>query len=412
MRLSKKLFFLLVLLLPLNLGKHFELRGSYVWGTLSDYLVPVIYIQDLLIFLILLFWLLEKGLPSFSTLLKFLNQKTIQIAVLFCASVFFSVLSSERSVPSFFIFLRIGLNLLLFFYILFEVSPEKDFPVVTKLLAANVLFLGILAIFQFIKQGSVFNNYLFFGEQPYSNLTWGVAKEYVFGASRIPAYGLFRHPNIFGGYLSIILLWVFSRYKDGQVFKFAFYLGLAALLLTFSYVAWAGFILGFISFLYIGHYKKGSYLKKKQNVTYMFLILFFIVNSLTPFFVYFTREASFYRRGNLLNTSLLVIKKFPLFGIGPGSFVSHADELLFMQPVHNIFLLVFSECGVFSLVLFMVLLMQGLFKQLNPSYFSLFLISVLQVLFIGSLDHYFWTIHQTFLLLWMILGFVLKDSRL
>ena len=52
---AKKLFFLLILLLPLNLGKHFVIKDSYVLGLLIDYLIPTIFVQDILVFLIILY---------------------------------------------------------------------------------------------------------------------------------------------------------------------------------------------------------------------------------------------------------------------------------------------------------------------------------------------------------------------
>ena len=46
--LRRIVFYTLLLCLPLNLGYHFILKTSYLHGTLIDYLVPVIYVQDIL----------------------------------------------------------------------------------------------------------------------------------------------------------------------------------------------------------------------------------------------------------------------------------------------------------------------------------------------------------------------------
>ena len=48
--LDKLVFYLLIIFLPINLGKHFEILDSYVWGFLSDYLIPTVYVQDILVF--------------------------------------------------------------------------------------------------------------------------------------------------------------------------------------------------------------------------------------------------------------------------------------------------------------------------------------------------------------------------
>lgn len=94
---SKRLFYLLIFFLPLNLGKHFILRDSFVSGLLVDYLIPTIYIQDVLILLILGASLFERRKDfSFFKLKEFLNRREIQLGLLFMFSVFLSVLSGFR----------------------------------------------------------------------------------------------------------------------------------------------------------------------------------------------------------------------------------------------------------------------------------------------------------------------------
>lgn len=412
MKLSKKIFLILIFLIPLNLGKHFEILGSYVWGVLSDYLIPVVYVQDLLIFLILIFWFFEKMPFSFTHFKKFLNRESVPAVFLFIFSLFFSVLSSSRMFATFTVFLRIFLYTLFYFYIMSEVSLEKDGSLIIKALSVNTIFLGLLAAAQFIKQGSVFNNYLFLGEQPYSSAAWNVAKESIFGTTKIPSYGLFRHPNVFGGYLAIVLVWIFSKFKQGLLYKAAFILGGVSLILTFSYTAWTAFLLGIAGYVYIVKYKKVDYLVKKQNCAVIFLLLFLVINSLSPFFGNF-KETSFSRRGDLVKASLLMIEKNPLFGVGPGSFSANSVNFMFMQPVHNIYLLAFSEGGVFSFLFFASIFIMAFFTQLrsrDQETSALLLIPLLQIMLIGSLDHYFWTIHQTQIMYWLVLGLSLSKN--
>jgi hypothetical protein len=410
---SKRLFFFLILLLPLNIGKHFEVLSSYVWGILSDYLVPTIYVQDLLVVAILFFWLREKGFPSKKSLADFFNKKSTQLIILFIISLGFSVLGSARPIPSTGIFLRVLLYSLLAFYISYEVVLEKDFPIILKQISLGLIVLCVVSVIQFGKQGSVFNNYLFFGEQPYTSSTWGVAREVVLGVAKIPAYGFFRHPNVFGGFLSLVLIWVYlgieTGGKDRSLFKISFCLGLVSLLLTFSYVAWAGFATGLLSYIFIRHYPKTSYLEKKRKIILIYLCMVFVVNILVPLFVNF-QQPSLYRRGSLLVSSLRVARKFPLFGVGPGNLVAFVDDFRFIQPVHNIFLLILSECGIFSFVLFALIFALAIRRTLTQGYFFLFLVSLLQIIFEGSLDHYFWTIQQTLLLMWVLLGLVLTGK--
>src|ERR1035437_9579523 len=58
--LSAIFFYLLLLFLPTQFGKHFWPNFSYVYGIRIDYLSPTLYFTDVLIILIIVFWLFEK----------------------------------------------------------------------------------------------------------------------------------------------------------------------------------------------------------------------------------------------------------------------------------------------------------------------------------------------------------------
>jgi len=110
-----------------------------------------------------------------------------------------------------------------------------------------------------------------------------------------------------------------------------------------------------------------------------------------------------------------MIRDRPLFGVGfnnsvilMDSYNTDSNDISFVQPVHNIFLLVFSECGVLSFLLFCLFLILIVEKLINSSYFYVFFVSILQILILSSFDHYFITMHQTFLLLWVVLGLGLQ----
>lgn len=407
MKLSRSVFYVLVALLPLNLGKHFEVYDSYVWGILSDYLVPTVYLQDLLIIVLLVLWVKEKGFPTTGQIGVFLNIRLVRALIFFLFSLFLSTLISERFIPSLFIFIRALLYALLAFYISLELSVEKDFFNVIKIISYSVIFLSVLSAAQFLKQGSLFNNYLILGEQPYSYSTWGVLKENVLGKSVIPSYGLFRHPNIFGGFLSVLLLWLFPYLKRNTLHKVAFFSGILSLLLTFSYVAWGSTLLGLVLGSYINNHTLKKEAKRKAVMLTLGLVL--VVTLILPLAAT-SQNPSLSRRGRFFNISVETAKENFLYGVGPGNFVSVLGDISFNQPVHNIFLLILAESGIFAFVFFIVILFLTIRDSVSPLHFSVFLISLLQIIFVGSLDHYFWTIHQTLLLLWIVLGFSFQDN--
>ena len=59
-KVKRILFKILVLLLPVQLSKHFWPLWSYISGIRLDYLSPVVYLTDILLFLLLSFWFIEK----------------------------------------------------------------------------------------------------------------------------------------------------------------------------------------------------------------------------------------------------------------------------------------------------------------------------------------------------------------
>ena len=59
-KIHRILFFLLLLLLPVQLGRHFWPEFALVFGIRIDYLSPTIYLTDLLVIGILVSWGWEK----------------------------------------------------------------------------------------------------------------------------------------------------------------------------------------------------------------------------------------------------------------------------------------------------------------------------------------------------------------
>jgi hypothetical protein len=159
----KTIFFVLIFLLPLNLGKHFEFNWSYTNGSLIDYQVPTIYVQDILIIALLVMWVLSgvKGVFKITfPMFMFLS--------VFVLANFLSLFVAQNVFAALYGFIKLLMYLGLFFYTISEFDYEKDFPRVIKILGLVAFYISTIAIFQWFRQGSIFNNYLILGEQPYS----------------------------------------------------------------------------------------------------------------------------------------------------------------------------------------------------------------------------------------------------
>jgi hypothetical protein len=403
LNISNGIFFAILATLPFNLGLHFVIKQAYVSGLLIDYLIPTLYVQDILVGLLLSIWFVTKY-RKFSCYLSFLHVK---LAIWLCATLLLSASLSSNPFSSLAQAGHFVLYIGFFVYVSLEINFQQKFKEITKIFVALLLLLSLLGFSQFYLQHSVFNNYLFFGEQPYRASTAGVIKEVLFSKAVVPPYGLFRHPNIFAGFMVLLLTWVFYAKKEGlydNVFvDLALYTGIFLVIMTFSSVALLALILAllYILFATVSH-------SRKILVTLVFCL--FTGGLLFNFLAHNSfalTYSSLYRRAFLLQASYHVLQNHWVVGVGPALISSYLDgyipwnrEIRFVQPVHNIFVLAFAEFGIFGMATFSILFLKGLFAK-NKLVVAL----LLTVVVLGSYDHYFMTIHQTMLLLWFVLGY-------
>ena len=109
-----------------------------------------------------------------------------------------------------------------------------------------------------------------------------------------------------------------------------------------------------------------------------------------------------------------------LFGIGLGNFVNWfmANDPYrpkwFYQPVHNIYLLVYSEtglAGIISFVLFLFFLIKKFINETKLKSMQEYSILIMasSLLFIGLFDHYLLTLQQGRFMFWLTLALLNKD---
>ena len=390
------LFYLIVFLIPSNLAKHFPLASSYVSGNLVDYLIPAIYLTDILIILLLIIKPI-KSIPK--PLLIFL--------LCLLPSVFFSA-SPIPAIFKWFKFLE--------FSLLAAWIKQYRPPIIKPLLVA-VIFQSLLALGQWFHQGSLFH-YWFFGEQPYSSATPGIDKITWFdGSFKIPPLGTTPHPNVLAGFLVISLALLKGpslRSKVGP-YWIIFSSALLTIFFTFSLSAWLAFLLIGLPLILQGWTLQAF---KSKPYWKLFLVCFgFLLIILSIFgqkLSFLAPESSFSRRSELTKIALKMWRDHPLTGVGLNNFTVTMDQYgyipastRFLQPVHNIYLLILSESGLLGLFGFLYLFLKGrsLFTdKVRPCHPALLLL-----LFLGLFDHYLLTL-QTGLLLTFILFLTPRQS--
>jgi len=407
MKLHRKLFWLLIFLLPVQFGRHFWPQSSLLLGIRIDYLSPTLFLTDLLVFLILLLWLLEVLKNFKKRFLINLNKQTKPRLFFFLTVFIFLALTSflaRNQTASFLKLLKIIEFTLLAFYIFKNKISLRD---VYLPLSLAVCYSSLIAMAQFIKQGSLNGFFWFLGERTFDIGTPGIAKAIIKGRLILRPYATFPHPNTLAGFLLISLILVFPFLK--RFFRwFTFSLAMLAIVLSFSRSVWLVlFLLLFILIVFLKN--------KKLKISFFSLnSLFFIV---FLFFGYrFSTSEAFWQRLQLMQSAFLMGKAFPLSGIGLNNFIVYLPEFwplvgftYYFQPVHNIYLLVLAELGFLGFFLFLWFLFLVLKKILMISFSKervIFLLAFLTILFLGFFDHYWLTLQQTQLLLVLLLGLI------
>jgi len=397
-------FGLVLLFLPVNLAKHFFFSFAYVDGILVDYLIPTIYLTDILVGCLLFFWLLRfLRWEGTSKLFVALGFGVVAVSGL-------SVFKALNQPAAVYKWLKLVEYIFFAFYVSKHIDFKKDFPTIVKLLSVGVLFESVLAIAQWFNQGSVFG-FWFFGENRYTVSTPGIATFDFAGVKKARPYGTTPHPNVLGGYLAVLLPWIFYEIRSKSQISnlksqrhssnvktlniISFILGLLALFLSFSRSAWVVGGLG--------------------------LLAVFFTSSSFPFLIssplHLLTSLSFIRRAELNWIALEMVKDHPLLGVGLNNFTVRMGEygkvsgwVSFLQPVHNVYLLIAAEIGLVGLALFFGLLF-SVFRLLLKKKNYLLLISMAQITLLCLTDHYFWTLQQTSLLFWLLVGLVFSAAE-
>lgn len=290
-------------------------------------------------------------------------------------------------------------------------------------------FQGVVAIGQFLKQSSLGLGYL--GESIFDLDMRGIASFYnIFGEKVIRAYGTTSHSNILAAYLFLAIfafyfIWLYKKSKYENFLFYAHLLVLWGFFYTFARVS--AFALG-ANYLVRGclsTLKFRDSLKKPK----LFRLVFFTGAVAILFTVLYWPEVlsrvsisgdedavqlrNFYSRESLKIVSLT--------GIGIGNFVNELaarDPYLphyLLQPVHNIYLLIYSETGILSIsafILFLIFLVKDFVIRTKMERFHHYSLILLfsSFLFMGFFDHFFWTLQPGGLLFWLTLAALAADE--
>jgi len=445
----KTLLVFFLLSLPLQIGRHFWPDFSIVYGLKVDFLSPVIYLQDLI--------LLPMIFLSGKTIVSFLKSYRKHFFLLFIFIIVNVFLSLNGLVALFFWIRIIELGCLI---LITAGNTRFIFEKLKVIVPYQIILEGLLGIAQVINKGSLTGLYWFLGERDFSFYSWNIAKAKIFGLTFLRPLGTFSHSNSLAAFIFICLIIVIFKPKKYFPDKIALFLGSILIFLCFSRtVLIAGLLLGLfflaakIIFLFKQNLSKFNPPSRNSPIVRLreaetlfrfgrisaltkriieifqpsgrgsFNFNYFVLLILMPVMAFFTTNGylpfpSLIIRRNLMQFSIDLIKHNLFFGIGANNFIlalangyNNWEWLNWMQPVHNIFLLLISETGLIGFFGFLYLLflcLRRLIRQNNSNSKHILLISLCFIVFTGMFDHYWFTLIQNQLLFAVILGLSLN----
>lgn len=428
-KVQKTIFFLIIISLSNQLGKHFWPPFSFVSGIRIDYLSPTIYVSDIFIICLLVVWFFNVFKNKEA---RQIIQKTKNFKFILLFSILLIPLLYAKSPPA----LLYGFVKLLEFAFLGHYVSRKlryqDIAVFSSLLSVNSLFISLIAIAQFLKQGSIGGLLYFWGERTLFASGVGIATFQGPQGQILRPYATFPHPNVLAFFLLFSIVFIFHRFIYTKQFMvkllllIAISISLIALFLTFSRII----ILCFVLFLFITVWK----LFASKKIIRGLLAGLLVVGTIIYFQIFSMRflESDFifrdfgYRK-ELVDIAWSIFRTYPLFGIGIKNFFYH--EFLYqkeispvlLQPVHNIYLLALVETGIAGFIIFILFLAKSfsrLLKRMQNTknreikhFYLSVLYLFLAVIFVGFFDHFLLTLQQGQLMLVFILGLAWTRMR-
>ncbi|HET7099485.1 MAG TPA: O-antigen ligase family protein [Patescibacteria group bacterium] len=393
--LEKVLVVLLVFLFPTQLAIHFWPSWAFVFGIRIDYLSPTIYLTDLLIIPLLFFG--YKGIFRYKKYLFLF----IMVALV---NIYFST-NQMVSLYKWIKILEIGMLSLYF-------SQKLKFVgkvLILNTLFASLCFFSVIGIAQFLLSNTIGGLLYWLGERSFTISTPGIALYRLFGTEVLRAYSTFPHPNALAGFLGVSVIFLLTKGYFKKKNKLPWLLlVVSCFLLTFSLSA----VLGATFVLIAGVLAKNS--NKLIKLTNYILVMIVSLSLLLPLIastpnmkLYFSKNIT--ERLDLAAISGKVIGQHFWTGSGFGTFIINMVKIKpaetsswLLQPVHNIFLLIFGETGIFGLYILALYFSKSL--KIYPLVFLFILIT-------GFMDHYWLDSQQNLLLISLISGLAFKQKK-
>src|SRR3989344_8049629 len=329
-----------------------------------------IYGTDILLLILFGFWIFDLINPKIeppvdnrlrkSVIHRFVKRHDYFLFVLIVVSAI-SIKNSSSYILSTYSVLKLVEFVVFYFYI--KSYAVYKFGLIRSMivLICGGVFQAIIAILQFFKQSSLGLGLL--GESVISPNLTGIASFYnVAGEKIVRAYGTTPHPNVLAAYLFLTIfafyyLWIYKNISKLSLFVY----GLTLLAFFFTFARVAIFLL-FINFLIRIILVRLKFRKEYWNkkLVLLFSMTFIVV---TFFSIVYWPEAVSRIKISSKDEAVQLrvfynkesVQSLNWFGVGSGNFVNwlmikepNLPRHIY-QPVHNIYLLIYSETGILGI---------------------------------------------------------------
>jgi len=378
-----------------QLSYYFWPHFSYINGSRIDYLSPTLYFSDIPLFLLTIIY--------FVFYFKFLIKKTYLFVIFF---VFLNIYFSTIPIFTFYLYIKL-LSKIIFIYFL-----SKNF--LTKKRIINIFLLSLfitipISILQIINQRSFYNFFYFFGERKFTLNTIGISTFSIFNYNFIRPMSTFSHPNLFSAYLVISYALLLDKKNYSILFTFFSAMLIVIMFFTNSSAIIISFLLSFVIYKH----------KVINKFFFMLPFLSILLIIFSKFLIKLNFNLDISERFYLNLTSLFFLKNNFLIGVGLGNYLfnfnSYTDFVLnnfnqflnrfWVQPVHNIYLLILSELGIVGLVIFYLF-----FSKLILKSKSTLKMLLMFILISGLFDHFWLSLQQGQLMFCLIVGLILNKN--
>ena len=446
-KLEQFLFYFLFFAIPLQTRKILYSPGWYFneWQSIS------IYATDLILLVLFGLWAYQYLQARKFSIFNFQFSIKSQFSIFkklpkhdlfllgFLAAAAISVKNSSNFYVGVFLWLKLAEFALFYFYLKTYAIKRFNFIGVLYALILGGVFQAVVAIGQFLKQGDL--GLRLFGESVLNPHMTGVASFFTLsrvegfidsGEKVIRAYGTTPHPNVLAAYLFLAIFafyfLILRRNKPHHLHSHIMIYGsveyvllLFGLFFTFSrtiiFLWGVGFLAIIVMSIWAGSKTKtpvDNRLAKSiiHRGVALVLATFIVVGAFSLLYwpevqsrMTLSSEEEAVRLRVFYNKESLE-GGINLFGIGLGDFTGWLMEQNpnlpshVYQPVHNIYLLIYSETGLAGITMFLLFLFFLLKNSYSKKTIGYWLLAI-GFLFIGLFDHFLFTIQQGRFVFWL-----------